>query len=83
MAVDRAKLSAERSAVALARLQAASQRAETRCDQVRAEVERFAEEYARALDQHRKNLLAQVSQAREQSLRKLEEQRSNLQQQVS
>lgn len=60
MAVDKAKMAAERSAITLARLQAASKRVETHCNKVQAEVERFIEDYVRAVDQHRVNLYAQV-----------------------
>lgn len=60
LAVDKAKLAAENSAVMLARLQAASKRVEMKCSQVHTDVERFMVEYIKAIDQHRRNLYEQV-----------------------
>ncbi|KAK7868025.1 hypothetical protein R5R35_010196 [Gryllus longicercus] len=62
-ALERARPAAERGAAALAALQQVAARVQARCSQVQAEVDRFAEAYAAALEQHRRALRRQARDA--------------------
>lgn len=61
-AADRAKTVVEESAVASSKLIAASKRIEAHCNKVHSEVEKFIEDYIKAVEDHKVNLLEQIIQ---------------------
>ncbi|KAF5303196.1 hypothetical protein FQA39_LY10109 [Lamprigera yunnana] len=54
------------------RLKEDSTRVQNRCDRVREEVEKYINEYVRAIEEHRKNLYEQINQARIEKLQLIE-----------
>lgn len=63
-AVVRAKTVVEESAVASSKLLAASKNIEAHCNKVHNEVEKFIEDYIKAVEDHKMNLLEQIKQVR-------------------
>lgn len=61
-AADRAKAVVEESAVASSKLMAASKKIESHCNKVHSEVEKFIEDYIKAVEEHKMNLLEQIKQ---------------------
>lgn len=61
-AADRAKTVVEESAVASSKLMLASKKIEAHCNKVHSEVEKFIEDYIKAVEDHKMNLLEQIKQ---------------------
>lgn len=63
-AADRAKTVVEQSAVASSKLLAASKKIEAHCNKLQSEVVKFNEDYIKAVEEHKMNLLEQIKQVK-------------------
>lgn len=83
LALDRAKLVAEKSTSATTKLQSSSKQIENQCNQMQSEIEKFIQSYKRAVEEHRKNLHQQVHRTKEEKMHMLDMHRVELQKKIN